>query len=153
MSRSAVAVDNLGRAGGIDDPFTAATTLATDAATADTDLATAFTDFDTAMAALVTTTGVVTYSSTTHQFSGTYSTVIAGTEANANALLTALNAAGTALIAAKAATAAAKAAGLVPALSTSAALILSADPAQNADKSVVHNFAVSGARVMPGLSA
>ena len=76
-----------------------------DATTADTDVGTAQTNFDTAMNSLVTGMGVVTYSSMTHQFSGTFSGSVTVTQTNGNNLIAALNTALTALIAAKTATA------------------------------------------------
>lgn len=92
MARVAVQSTASGIAGAMDDPVTAATS-------AKTDLATAQTDLDTAMAALVTALGVVTYSSATHQFSGTFSTTLTGTAAHGNTAITALNTALTAVLA------------------------------------------------------
>lgn len=68
--------------------------------------AVALTALDTAMAAAVTALGVVTYSATTHQFTGTFVSGPSPTAANLNLLVTALNTALTAANAAKTAAAA-----------------------------------------------
>lgn len=68
--------------------------------------ATALTALDTAMADLVTALGTITYSNTTHQFSGTFVSGPSPTAANLNAAVTALNTALADALAAKNAAAA-----------------------------------------------
>lgn len=94
MARVAAGASVSGVNGAVDDSAAAA-------ATAQTGVATALTDFDTAGADAVTALGVITYSSTTHQFSGTFVSGPSPTAANLNTLITALNAALTALLAVK----------------------------------------------------
>lgn len=77
MARVASGASITGVNGALDDPITQA--------------GTALADFDTAGADAVTALGVITYSATTHQFSGTFVSGPSPTAANLNTMVTALN--------------------------------------------------------------
>ena len=80
---------------------TAVGVVDTDIDTTVTDVATTLSDYDTAGADIVTALGTITYSATTHQFSGSFVSGPTPTAANCNAFITALNTMATALLAAQ----------------------------------------------------